>query len=303
MRQMNSVGIKFEVSLLQEKQYKIFDAHIHTYGTFIKPYKSIIEYMDNFGVEKAIITTINRAANSKVFTETRNDLDQKKQTKGGIALAFEKLRNSMPKGQLDHQDVLNETKKSPERFYKFFWFNPKLDPDEEEQNFKILEEHFKTGFCGVKIHSGIHLVKIPKDIEKLISFMQEYDKNFPIFIHTTPKTSFFSGTSAKDISRLAEKYPELKIIMGHAALAMELALELGLNLRKYKNVYFETSCSIPYGILNLIRNVGHQRILFGSDAPVTNPIQLEIDKIKYLPIPSDQKQDIFYNNIESLLES
>ncbi len=47
--------------------------------------------------------------------------------------------------------------------------------------------------------------------------------------------------------------------------------------------------------------VGHKRILFGTDAPVTNPIKLEIDKILCLPITDAQKRDVFFNNIESII--
>ena len=207
----------------------------------------------------------------------------------------------MPKDQLDHQDVIDLSNKDPERFYKFFWFNPKFDSEQEEHNYKILETHFEQGFCGVKIHSGINLVKIPRDVMKLASFMQDYNEKFPLYIHFTPKFSAFGGISSKDLVKLAKNFPNLKIIIGHAGLAMEFAIDFGLSLRQYNNIYFETSCSIPYALLSLVKSVGHKRLLFGSDAPVTNPLKLEIDKILCLPITNDQKQDIFYNNINNLL--
>ena len=287
---------------MENKEFQIIDAHMHTYGTFLKPDKDLVSYMDRYGIEKAVITTINRAASSKVFVDNTSLQGKNLKNQDKMAQAFENLKKMMPKGQLDHQDVIAIANLTPDRFYKFFWFNPKMLPEEEEKSYQVLESHLKQGFCGVKIHPGIHLVKIPKDIHKLVSFMQNFNKKFPIFVHTTPRTSYFSGTSAKDMAKLAQAYPDLKLIVGHAALSMEFAIELSLTLKSYRNVFFETSCSIPYGILNLIRNVGHKRVIFGSDAPVTNPIQLEIDKIKYLPINADQKQDIFYNNIITLLD-
>jgi predicted TIM-barrel fold metal-dependent hydrolase len=48
--------------------------------------------------------------------------------------------------------------------------------------------------------------------------------------------------------------------------------------------------------------LGHKHILFGSDAPITNPIQIEIDKINSLPIKNELKQDIFCNNTFELLK-
>ncbi len=282
------------------EQYKIFDAHLHTYGTFLAKDDDLLSYLDRYNVEKAIITTVNRAANSKIYTNNINKAGEKVSNENLVKKAFENLRKMMPKDQLDHQDVISVSKLDPERFLKFFWFNPKIDIGAEEKNYKILEYHFKLGFCGVKIHPGIHLIKVPRDIISLASFIQEYNKNFPLYIHFTPKFSAFGGISSKNLAKLAQTFPDLNIILGHAGLAMEFAIDFGLSLNQYKNIYFETSCSIPYAIFSLIKTMGHKRLLFGSDAPVTNPIQLEIEKIMCLPIKSDQKQDILYNNTNNL---
>ena len=246
---------------------------------------------------------MNKAASSKIYTNDDKNDNSETSEKDIVKRAFENLRKLMPKDQLDHQDVIDVSNRAPERFYKFFWFNPKFVPEQEEHNYKVLENHFEKGFCGVKVHSGIYLVKIPRDIMKLASFMQEFNENYPLFIHFTPKFSAFGGISSKDLAKLAKSFPNLRIMLGHAGLAMEFAIDFGLSLRQYKNIYFETSCSIPYALFSLIKTVGHKRLLFGSDAPVTNPLQLEINKIVCLPITNDQKQDIFYNNTNNLIQN
>ncbi len=257
--------------------------------------------MDNNNVEKAIVTTVNKAASSKIYAN--DDLRARSETSENdlVKKAFENLRKLMPKDQLNHQDVIDLSNRDPERFYKFFWFNPKIDAEQEERSYEVLESHFNKGFCGVKIHSGIHLVKIPRDIMKLASYMQDFNKDYPLFIHFTPKFSAFGGISSKDIAKLAKSFPNLQIIIGHAGLAMEFAIDFGLSLKQFKNIFFETSCSIPYALFSLIKTIGHKRLLFGSDAPVTNPIKLEIDKILCLPISKDQKQDILFNNTNALI--
>jgi len=255
--------------------------------------------MDRYNVEKAIITTINRTKyhNKQREIALNEDEDSK------VTQFMDNFRDSMPKGQLPHTDVIEIAKKAPERFYKFFWFNPKLDPGKEENDYKILEEHFKKGFSGVKIHSGFHMIKIPKDILKLVSFLQDFDKNLLFYIHSIPKTSFFSGVSSRDIAKLARDFPDLRIIVGHAANTMIYAIEVGMTLGKYKNIFFETSCSVSFGIYNLIKTVGHKRILFGSDAPTASSLPIEIDKILNLPRTSkEMKQDILYNNVNNLLK-
>jgi len=275
-------------------KFKIFDSHLHTAGTWLRKDQDFLSYLDENNVEQAILTTINRAAKSKIFTNENSKI--------GIDKAMENLRAMLPKTQLNHQDVIDIANKDPDRFVKFFWFNPNVDEEFIDESFSILEQHFNNGFCGVKVHSGINLVKIPRDIIDLVDFMQDFDRKFPLFVHSTPRTSYFGGISVKDFAKLAERFPELTIIVGHAACTMEYAIDLGLMLKKYKNIYFETSCSLPYGLLSLIKTIGHKRLIFGSDAPVTNPISLEVDKIKCLPINDDMKQDIFFNNVQEILQ-
>ena len=286
--------------MISRNDFKIFDAHLHTYGIFLSPHEDIISYMDHHNVEKAIITTINRAKFHNKQKEYASNMDDR----DDLSKYLDDFKNIIPKGQLSHKDVIDITNKAPDRFYKFFWFNPKLNPEEEENNYKILEDHFKKSFIGVKIHGSFNFFKFPKDILKLAAFMQDFDKKIILFIHSHPKTKFYDGSEPQDIAKLARKFPDLRIIVGHAAYCMEYAVGAGLLLKKFDNIYFETSCSVSLGIYNLIKTLGHKRLLFGSDSPTTSTLPIEIEKIISLPRTSNEvKQDIFYNNVSNLLKS
>ncbi|MEJ2249119.1 MAG: hypothetical protein P8Y97_05590 [Candidatus Lokiarchaeota archaeon] len=120
--------------------YKIFDAHMHTYGIFLDNYDSVLDYMDKYHVEKAIITTINK---TKYYSNAKEDTKAVKANNGqksnDIAKnRFQRFRDSIPKGQLSHDDVIQLHKKAPNRFYKFFWFNPMFKP----------EKNFIYSFCS-----------------------------------------------------------------------------------------------------------------------------------------------------------
>ncbi len=285
---------------MSRTDFKIFDAHLHTYGMFLKPHEDVLSYMDYYNVEKAIITTINRAK----YHDKQKEYASKINLEENLSQYLNDFKNMIPKGQLSHQDVIDLANKAPDRFYKFFWFNPKLSPEEEEDNYKILENHFKKGFIGVKIHASFNFFKFPKDILKLAAFMQDYGKNIILFIHSHPKTKYYDGSEPQDTAKLAKRFPDLKIIVGHAAYCMEYAVGCGLLLKKYDNVFFETSCSVSLGIYNLVKTLGHKRLIFGSDSPTTSTLPIEIEKILSLPRISDEaKQDIFYNNVLNLLRS
>jgi len=84
---------------------------------------------------------------------------------------------------------------------------------------------------------------------------------------------------------------------------MSYAVDVGMTLN-FKNIFFETSCSVSFGIYNLIKTIGHKKILFGSDSPTASTLPIEIEKILSLPrISKEMKQDILYNNVNRLLEN
>lgn len=280
------------------KKYTILDAHMHSYGMFMRPHENVLEYMDANHVAEAIITTINRQGNPQKIV--KND-DKTTNEKQGLNDALKNFRNSMSKDQLSHENVLRLMEKAPKRVHGFFWFNPNMAPELKEQHYQVLQKHFEKGFRGVKVHAAFHFFKTPNDLESLASFMQEQDPTLLLFMHSNLKTSFLRGTTAKDIAKLAKKFPNLRIIVGHAACTMEYAIDVMMMLKKFQNVYFETSCSQALGLYNLIKSMGHERVLFGSDSPTTNPFLPEALKITSLPIGEEQKQDILYDNAKKLL--
>lgn len=280
-------------------EFKLFDTHLHTYGSFLPPDLSLTAYLDQHQVDHAVILTTHRAANIKGIMT--NDKVAQHPGSADFLEVLGRLRQTMAQGQLDHSDVIGIAETDPARFLKFFWFNAAVTM-EEDTSLGILRDHFNKGFVGVKLHTGIQPASIPDGIIRLVEFMQSYDASFPLYIHSIPNLQFFTGIACDDIDKLASTFPELRIIVGHAAYAMEYAIELGLTVKRRENVFFETSCSIPYGVLLLMGIVGHERILFGSDAPITNPLQIEIDKILSLPVPDRVKAAIFYDNAERLFQ-
>ena len=79
-----------------------------------------MSYLDKNNVEKAIITTVNRAASSKIYAN--DDVGDKSGVTENdpVKKAFENLRRLMPEDQLDHQDVIDLSNRDPARFYQLF---------------------------------------------------------------------------------------------------------------------------------------------------------------------------------------
>lgn len=270
---------------------KIFDSHIHYLGRFKKRDENIVDYLDKFGIDKAVITTVNKYTTLEKF----NLLPDENSMENFDEAIF--IDHFGLKDQLDHEEVLKLVQQNPERLVGFYWFNPKIADDDD---WKLMRKYIKEyGFKGVKTQMCVDLLKVPDDLFTLAEFCIE--SNIPLFLHSGIGFFFQDAFRAKDYFNLVTRYPDLKCIIGHAAYSMEYMINELRYFTKFQNVFFETSLSVPYGIMTLIKIMGDHRVMYGSDAPsATNP-DIEINKIKMLNLNKTTLENVFYNNISKLI--
>ncbi|MFX1275105.1 MAG: amidohydrolase family protein [Promethearchaeota archaeon] len=265
---------------------KIFDGHMHYIGRFKPRDESLVEFMDRYGIDKAAVTTLNQAANLDRILKSNGNIGEK-----------EYLEDFLRKEQYDHEDLRKIISKNPNKLFGFFWFNPKIA---NEDDWKLLEKYIKDyHFKGIKTQWCVDLLDVPGDLLYLAEFC--IDNDAPLFIHSGTGFFYQKPVRAKDHYQLARKYRELKLIIGHAAHTMEHCINCLNYFSKMANVYFETSTSIPYGIMTLIKAMGSQRVIYGSDSPTANPPDIEINKILCLNLDKKSLENVFYNNIIHLL--
>ncbi len=265
---------------------RIFDSHFHVYGRFKPREESLIDYMDRFGIDRAIITTLNQEANLSAILKTEND-NNFEQSKKKFTL----------KEQYDHEFVLEQVKKHPDRLTGFFWFNPRIAGDEDWHLLKKYVNEYN--FKGVKLQPYVDMLKVPDDLHELAEFC--IDADIPLFMHSGTGFYFQDNIRAKDSYKLMRKHKDLKLILGHAAYTMEHCINCLRFFTRMPNVYFETSCSIPYGIMTLIKAMGAERVIYGSDAPAATSPDIEIQKIRILVLDESTLRKVFYDNVASLI--
>ena len=275
--------------------FKIIDAHMHYTGIFLPKNRSIIDYMDDNGIDSAIVNTLNTKANlSDVLRQDPGNLQIKMQDP-----AFEIFKDFRLAGQPDHGPVLDLVKKHPERVIPFFWYNPSdpADPG-HEKGISIVSDALDHGFKGVKIQPAMTLCTI-EQLFPVASLL--VDKKLPLYIHPTAGLFASKKTEVVEITFLARKFPGLNIILGHAAYTMEFCIEAVMQLSAFPNVFAETSQSIPYGIITFVKIFGPKRVLFGTDAPSATPFDIEYRKVSLLDIPAKAKAMVLGGNVERLL--
>jgi len=103
------------------------------------------------------------------------------------------------------------------------------------------------------------------------------------------------------IADLASNFPKAKFVIAHSA-GFEGHQEAIVAARRQHNLYFDTASNgYPDITTNVVRALGPERVVYGSDHP-TLPFGFELGKVvKYAGLNSDQLDLILGKNLARLL--
>jgi predicted TIM-barrel fold metal-dependent hydrolase len=96
------------------------------------------------------------------------------------------------------------------------------------------------------------------------------------------------------------KTKHLKIIIPHLGMLGGNPIDFLHTFKASENVYFDTALASPDTVMRFIENIGHERVLFGSDIPF-GTMKWELEKILSLPISDDKKEWILSKNLKRLI--
>jgi predicted TIM-barrel fold metal-dependent hydrolase len=98
-------------------------------------------------------------------------------------------------------------------------------------------------------------------------------------------------TEPLQIATLADIFPDATIILAHAGLSETYAADARAAAKRHDNVYLETSC-LPAGYTGMaIRELGADKVMFGSDSP-WNVTETELGKIKVLELSDEENRKV-----------
>jgi uncharacterized protein len=112
------------------------------------------------------------------------------------------------------------------------------------------------------------------------------DRKIAILQHSWRKTNEAgpNETEPRHLANLAQRYPQALLIMAHAGGACEYGIK---TVRRWPNIVVDTSGANPtQGFLEMaLRDLGPERILFGTDAPLRSFASqaAKIDAVKMGP--------------------
>jgi predicted TIM-barrel fold metal-dependent hydrolase len=197
-------------------------------------------------------------------------------------------------GMVFHPDnqYVREVVEAVDGAYGLVWANPRI-PGFLEEAVELLD-HPK--FLGVKMHPLLDAFH-PNDpaVHPLVAELVRRD--MPALIHCGHPIF----TLPWSIEELAVEFPEAKIILGHMGHGNIVYINGSIDVAlRNPNVYLETSgMPMHTKIAEAVERVGHDRVLYGSDAPF-HEIGVEVRKVQVSGLPPELVTRVLEKNARKL---
>lgn len=194
----------------------------------------------------------------------------------------------------DNDNVVEAYKKYKDRILPIVFVNPYDGKKAVDNIYHYVNDE---GFKGIKLHPLQHAFVADDEILDPIMKAAE-NLNIPVFIHCGHPPYSLPWS----IALLAERFPKVKVIMIHMGHGHGVYIDGSMKMAKrYPNLYLEMS-GMPMNskIKEAYETIGHDRIMFGTDAPFHHPT-IEMQKVITSGLDEDAMKDVFYNNAAKLM--
>jgi len=191
-----------------------------------------------------------------------------------------------------HQILQKAVRRFPNRLIPF----ARLDPRYGEQAIRELAFAVDTlGFKGL-LFDPVSTRSLSYHPQVLPLMQAASERGIPVLI---PTGNAYLGLP-EQVALLAEKMPNLRIVLGHMGTAAHALRAIDLASR-CENLYLETSLQqSPFRLPLAVREVGETRILFGSAMPYSHQ-RTELLKVHVAELSPQQKCLILGENAKRLL--
>ena len=180
-----------------------------------------------------------------------------------------------------HDRIAEMSAQYPERFYGVTSINPHLG----DACLKEIKRCVKDlGFVGVKLHTIGHAV-LPTSRDALKVFELANDLGVPVLVHTGTGVPFALPSLCLPAAR---RFPDLMLVLCHAGHTV-FAVEAIIVAKEAPNIYLEPSWCTSVQLRRMIRELGSERVLMGSDLP--DNLATEIAKAKLIGLTDAELSD------------
>lgn len=259
------------------RELRAIDVHGH-YGRCDRPGQELITQLRS--ADAATVAARAKAANTEY-------------------IAVSPLRGLMPRGNSDAvAGNMEAARLVAEHKELLQWVI--IDPRKPE-TYEQADWMLRTPKCvGIKIHPEEHLYHIREFADAIFSFAAE--RNAVVLTHSGENNSM-----PEDFIPFADAHPQVKLILAHIGNGYDG--DMGHQVRAIQrsracNVFADTSsaCSITPNLIEwAVREVGAERVLFGTDTPLYCAAMQRL-RIDAADLSDSQKSCILRDNAFDLLQ-
>lgn len=308
--------------------YPIIDAHVHTYPTpeigrqammgfgrsdYSGTVDELLDAMARGGIQRAVMVNMTPVADMRDAALARLPQAQRQ-------AAAEDIRRQMI-GRLQRRNAwtCQVAQEHPE-LIPFIGLDVSMTREELRQE---IEERFQQGargptggdrrsarLGGIKLHPANQRF-YPHDRRLWPAYERAQELGLPIIFHS----GIFLMDSARDdfaqprhFAEVLSSFPRLTAVLAH--LSRGFFDDAAALARSYSNLFFD-SCAAINGTedpptlsddeaVAVIRKIGADRIMFGSDYPWFDPVR-DAARIQRLPLSEGEKRAILFENAQRIL--
>lgn len=161
-----------------------------------------------------------------------------------------------------------------------------------------IERALAMGLIGFKLHPDSQGVNI--DDDRLMRFYSLLEGRIPLMVHCGDYR--FDNSHPKRTKRVLQEFPKLVVNCAHFGgwSLCDLALEYLEDEQCFMDISSASVYLGPRRTTELIRIYGAERILFGSDYPMWNPVE-EIERFALNDLTSLEREQILCRSAEAYL--
>ena len=189
--------------------------------------------------------------------------------------------------------VSEQVKLHPKELIGFGALHPDF-PGVESETERIIS----LGLKGIKLHPDFQHFNV--DDPKAFPIYEAAEGRLPILFHVGDNRYDFS--SPKRLYNVMKRFPKLTIIGAHLAgwTKWDEAAELFSGGVIYADLSSSLYAMTPEHAAELIRKIGTNRVMFGTDYPMWSAVE-ELERFRKLPLTAEEQEDILYRNALRLL--
>lgn len=166
------------------------------------------------------------------------------------------------------------------------------DPEKE------IERAIEMGLKGLKLHPDTQ--KVNMDDPQLMSIYEIIAGRIPLIVHCGDYRYPYSHPSR--LKKILRTFPDLVVDAAH--MGGWSIFNQVVDILGEENCFFDMSSSLPFlgsrRTYELAKHYGTNRIMFGSDFPMWNPIE-EYNAFVSAPFTDDELENMLWHNCERFL--